>query len=192
LGKGSAFGAPTGKITPPTLATGPSEPPYNPVDEQGVPETEEQLGAESGTLAQAVDVEAFQTASALDDGDITIIDEGISPRRDDDVPPVTGPQPEEAFAAASEAVAEVQAPNFIGKGLNDRPKQVPLTYSGPGQDGQSSPAKTAGGKRASSSSLHGEAQAAHRDGETYPGTAKNAPCPCGSGKKYKLCHGKNE
>lgn len=23
----------------------------------------------------------------------------------------------------------------------------------------------------------------------YPGTARNAPCPCGSGKKYKRCHG---
>ena len=22
-------------------------------------------------------------------------------------------------------------------------------------------------------------------------TPRNAPCPCGSGKKYKLCHGKN-
>jgi preprotein translocase subunit SecA len=21
-------------------------------------------------------------------------------------------------------------------------------------------------------------------------TPRNAPCPCGSGKKYKLCHGK--
>jgi len=23
----------------------------------------------------------------------------------------------------------------------------------------------------------------------YPGTPRNAPCPCGSGKKYKKCHG---
>ncbi|MGH3806107.1 MAG: SEC-C metal-binding domain-containing protein, partial [Pseudonocardiaceae bacterium] len=22
-----------------------------------------------------------------------------------------------------------------------------------------------------------------------PGPARNAPCPCGSGKKYKRCHG---
>jgi preprotein translocase subunit SecA len=29
-------------------------------------------------------------------------------------------------------------------------------------------------------------------GVTYPGTSRNAPCPCGSGKKYKLCHGKDE
>ena len=24
----------------------------------------------------------------------------------------------------------------------------------------------------------------------YPGTGRNAPCPCGSGKKYKKCHGR--
>ena len=23
----------------------------------------------------------------------------------------------------------------------------------------------------------------------YPGTKRNEPCPCGSGKKYKVCHG---
>jgi preprotein translocase subunit SecA len=30
------------------------------------------------------------------------------------------------------------------------------------------------------------------DGATYPGTPPNSPCPCGSGKKYKLCHGRND
>ncbi len=30
------------------------------------------------------------------------------------------------------------------------------------------------------------------DGRTFPDTAKNAPCPCGSGRKYKMCHGQNE
>lgn len=30
------------------------------------------------------------------------------------------------------------------------------------------------------------------DDVTYEGVSKNAPCPCGSGKKYKLCHGKGK
>lgn len=30
------------------------------------------------------------------------------------------------------------------------------------------------------------------DGRTFPGTARNAQCPCGSGRKYKVCHGQNE
>jgi preprotein translocase subunit SecA len=30
------------------------------------------------------------------------------------------------------------------------------------------------------------------DGRTFPGTKRNDPCPCGSGRKYKMCHGQNE
>jgi preprotein translocase subunit SecA len=28
------------------------------------------------------------------------------------------------------------------------------------------------------------------DPTSWPKTPRNAPCPCGSGKKYKHCHGK--
>jgi preprotein translocase subunit SecA len=28
------------------------------------------------------------------------------------------------------------------------------------------------------------------DPTTWKSTPRNAPCPCGSGKKYKHCHGK--
>lgn len=31
---------------------------------------------------------------------------------------------------------------------------------------------------------------AEKNIEAYPGTKRNDPCPCGSGKKYKQCHGK--
>ena len=181
----------TPAVAAPVLATGPAEPPYAAAATGGNPETEQQLGAESGPLTADVDSSALAVARKLTDGEIDLVDEGISPSRADDVPPVAAAQPEEAAAAASEQVAKQQASAFIGKGMNDRPKQVPLTYSGPGQTEK--PAGAKGATAASTSrALHGEAQAAHRDGETYPGTPKNAPCPCGSGKKYKLCHGKNE
>jgi preprotein translocase subunit SecA len=36
-----------------------------------------------------------------------------------------------------------------------------------------------------------KAAAASGSGLEYPGAARNAPCPCGSGKKYKVCHGKD-
>ena len=57
-----------------------------------------------------------------------------------------------------------------------------LTYSAPSEDGSGTAkvVKAAPGA------------AAAVDGGTFPGTAKNAQCPCGSGKKYKACHGKNE
>ncbi len=53
-----------------------------------------------------------------------------------------------------------------------------LTYSGPDEDGSQKVSK-ATAKAAPAATA-----------TTYPGTAKNAPCPCGSGKKYKMCHGK--
>jgi preprotein translocase subunit SecA len=59
-----------------------------------------------------------------------------------------------------------------------------LTYSGPSDDGS--------GRAVTAKTGAAGAAKADADGRTFPGTAKNAPCPCGSGKKYKACHGKNE
>jgi preprotein translocase subunit SecA len=53
-----------------------------------------------------------------------------------------------------------------------------LTYSGPGESGTRS-----NGKPARSGAGGGSASSAKEPG-------RNAPCPCGSGKKYKLCHGR--
>jgi preprotein translocase subunit SecA len=35
----------------------------------------------------------------------------------------------------------------------------------------------------------GEAARTFPDAERYADSYRNAPCPCGSGKKYKHCHG---
>ena len=37
-----------------------------------------------------------------------------------------------------------------------------------------------------------EAHSPWEDGRTFPGTKPNEKCPCGSGRKYKMCHGRNE
>jgi preprotein translocase subunit SecA len=58
-----------------------------------------------------------------------------------------------------------------------------LTYSGPAGDGSG---------RAVQAKPSAAGAKTEGDGRTFPGTAKNATCPCGSGKKYKACHGKNE
>ncbi len=55
-----------------------------------------------------------------------------------------------------------------------------MNYSGPTLDNASG--KTEAKKTKTS---------AAKSGLEYPGTPRNAPCPCGSGKKYKLCHGKD-
>jgi preprotein translocase subunit SecA len=80
--------------------------------------------------------------------------------------------------------------------LGQRPKAVPLQYSAPSESGDGT-TTTAGSSLARSGGKRGAAGAAPvddpaADGLTFPGTPRNAQCPCGSGKKYKLCHGKNE
>jgi preprotein translocase subunit SecA len=47
-------------------------------------------------------------------------------------------------------------------------------------------------RSANEKSMRGEASRPEADGRAFPGTKPNDPCPCGSGKKYKLCHGKND
>jgi preprotein translocase subunit SecA len=78
-------------------------------------------------------------------------------------------------AQDSPAVAQQEAPVIVAKGLVT-PERRAMQYSAPTVDGE-------GGVE-----VRGETVEGSDDGE-YPGTAKNAPCPCGSGKKYKRCHG---
>jgi preprotein translocase subunit SecA len=62
-------------------------------------------------------------------------------------------------------------PALAARGL-DRPKQPGrLQYSAPSTDGS-------GKAERSESGSAGQAK-----------VGRNAPCPCGSGRKYKLCHG---
>jgi preprotein translocase subunit SecA len=89
-----------------------------------------------------------------------------------------------AAAAAAQAAPVITAPKPSGtgpelavKGL-DEPRRSPeqLSYSAPTLDGS---AKESGAAKA--------AKTATVTGSKEP--ARNAPCPCGSGKKYKFCHG---
>ena len=81
-------------------------------------------------------------------------------------------QIEESDADEADAVAE---PQVIAPALSSQPQ---LTYSAPSEDGS---VEVRGAGAASSA---GSAD------DPYAGTARNAKCPCGSGKKYKQCHGR--
>jgi preprotein translocase subunit SecA len=97
-----------------------------------------------------------------------------------------------ADAAPPAASADRGSGALIAKGL-DAPQQVPLSYSAPSEDATGGAVVTGEpSRRARRAALHGEAVAVESDGRTFPGTPRNAQCPCGSGKKYKVCHGKNE
>jgi preprotein translocase subunit SecA len=84
-----------------------------------------------------------------------------------------------APTAADDAPAHVHTgtgPELAVKGLEAPTQAAPLTYSAPSLD---SSAKGGGAAKA--------AKTATIAGNQAP--ARNAPCPCGSGKKYKFCHG---
>jgi len=76
------------------------------------------------------------------------------------------------LAAASGVPAAEANPEIAVKGLGpQRPAQ--LTYTAPSDAIGSEVTET---RRATTD-------------EAFPDTSRNAPCPCGSGKKYKRCHG---
>jgi preprotein translocase subunit SecA len=63
----------------------------------------------------------------------------------------------------------------VAKGLEAPRRPAQLQYTAPTVDGDANAAPSA--------TVRGET------GGEYAGTPRNAPCPCGSGKKYKRCHG---
>ncbi|MEN5076090.1 SEC-C domain-containing protein, partial [Isoptericola cucumis] len=100
------------------------------------------------------------------------------------------PRTAEAEPEAAGAPVEQDEPVLVAKGLETpRPPQN-LQYSAPSEDGSTTVA--GGDSRRARRALHGEAASVESDGRTFPGTPRNAQCPCGSGKKYKVCHGINE
>ncbi len=94
----------------------------------------------------------------------------------EDVPARTATAPSSAAPSADSGSA------FTLTGLDAPQRPTDLQYSAPSVDGDTRVASVARPSRAEPSD----------DGRTYPGTPRNAPCPCGSGEKYKRCHGKNE
>jgi preprotein translocase subunit SecA len=76
--------------------------------------------------------------------------------------PEVEPEPETPFTR----------PKIAAKGLDVPGNGRRMSYSAPGEDG--AVATTTAAKPKSE----------------YDGVGRNAPCPCGSGKKFKMCHGR--
>ena len=74
---------------------------------------------------------------------------------------------------APQGAAEHHAPVIRAKGLEMPKAPQHLTYSAPSEDGEAE--------------VKGETVTNADD--PYAGISRNAECPCGSGKKYKKCHG---
>ncbi|WP_250290253.1 preprotein translocase subunit SecA [Frankia sp. CiP1_Cm_nod1] len=93
--------------------------------------------------------------------------------------------PARSAAANTVDVQPVSAPPpvFV-KGLEPRRPTGDLRYTAPSADGGSETVTT--GVSGGMAGAHGGQQPA-TGGSARP--ARNAPCPCGSGRKYKRCHG---
>jgi len=79
------------------------------------------------------------------------------------------------LAAAQAETAPAARPQVRAKGLAGPKNDRALSYSAPAEDGS---VKTAG-------------KPASKADNEYAGVGRNAPCPCGSGKKFKMCHGRS-
>ncbi|MFB9836652.1 preprotein translocase subunit SecA [Actinoallomurus acaciae] len=83
-----------------------------------------------------------------------------------------GAAPVELVDTAEEE-PEDEAPEIVAKGLDEGSRPQSLSYSAPKVDGE-------GGV---------ETHTEEAEDDVYADVSRNDPCPCGSGKKFKRCHG---
>ncbi|GAA5044166.1 preprotein translocase subunit SecA [Thermocatellispora tengchongensis] len=114
--------------------------------------------------------EGFEMFSAMLDG---IKEESVGYLFNLEVEVQTNPIVEEQQDAVEDAaIAETRS--IIARGLRGPERPAQLEYTAPGETGEVEHTRV---------STTPEQRAAYGD------VSRNAPCPCGSGKKYKRCHG---
>lgn len=131
--------------------------------------------AEAAPTVQPVSVSDMLAGANLSSVDPTADSAPVEERRDDVPAAVAAAQP---AAPAEEVPTTDQHPTFRAKGLEQpvrRPQQ--LQYSAPSETGEA--------QQHSVGSVDDELSI-----EQLRGASRNGPCPCGSGKKFKMCHGK--
>ena len=141
-----------------------------------------QVGIVAGGNGQAITVNGTDPAEDaedrvlvesgpdLDDGgvELKVVDtDGIEVETDE----ATEDEAEDSIERAS--VSAGAGPELNARGLAPAPRRE-MSYSAPGEDGTAQVSRTNG-------------VAAD---DKYAGVGRNAVCPCGSGKKFKMCHGR--
>jgi preprotein translocase subunit SecA len=95
---------------------------------------------------------------------------------EDEPEPLDAEANQEFGAAVAQAAAASGAhAQILAKGLETPKQPQHLSYSAPDEGGEAE--------------VRGSAPAAAAGEDMYAGVSRNAECPCGSGKKYKKCHG---
>jgi len=79
-----------------------------------------------------------------------------------------------ASGGADTPTSLTKRPQIKAKGLGESAAPANLSYSAPSEDGE---AEVSGGTVTNAD-------------DPYAGVGRNAKCPCGSGKKFKMCHGR--
>ncbi|TCC27411.1 preprotein translocase subunit SecA [Kribbella speibonae] len=125
-----------------------------------------------------VDIEAMRAEMELANEAALADEDNLQGRRIQDIL-ASGPAAAELVDGDEERPQDTprprDTPRLRAKGLTNEPRPQRLTYSAPTIDGDDEVA------------MH---QDAVEEGTLqYAGTPRNAACPCGSGKKYKRCHG---
>ncbi|WP_163547581.1 preprotein translocase subunit SecA [Candidatus Frankia nodulisporulans] len=117
----------------------------------------------------------------------TVVPDGSGPQVGD--PAAVGERP------APEPPAQPTPPPVFVKGLEPRRPTGGLRYTAPSVDGGSGPVTVLdnGATTLGPGGRGGPGRTAGGDSDSSTGAnarpARNAPCPCGSGRKYKRCHG---
>ena len=92
----------------------------------------------------------------------------------DDPMIASGPSEQPNEEIESPAAAFVRSPQIKAKGLQQTRQPQKLSYSAPAEDGEAE--------------VKGSTVTTADD--PFAKVGRNAQCPCGSGKKYKMCHGR--
>jgi preprotein translocase subunit SecA len=140
-----------------------------------------QVGVVTDSDGQAVQIGGGQiSAGRPDTGSPNGHDRGrhlVESGPDPDGPGVAvhavGDEEPEPTTRAEEPVT--RRPQVKAKGLAGQTgSRAPLSYSAPAEDGSVTTAR----------------KTASKADDAYANVGRNAPCPCGSGKKFKMCHGR--
>jgi preprotein translocase subunit SecA len=145
-----------------------------------------QVGIVTDSDGQAVQIGSGQIAGGrtdaarIDSGGQNGHDRGrhlVESGPDPDSPGVAVHAVEEDEPEAATLLEEPIAPppQIRAKGLAGQTgSRTPLSYSAPAEDG----------------SVTTASKTASKADDPYANVGRNAPCPCGSGKKFKMCHGR--
>jgi preprotein translocase subunit SecA len=106
----------------------------------------------------------FVPGSANGDGEVTADDPLVA----------SGPAEQPNEELESPAAAFVRSPQIRAKGLQQAPQPQNLSYTAPSEAGEAEVKGTT----------------VKTDEDPFAKVGRNAQCPCGSGKKYKMCHGR--